>query len=173
MDIIGFLYVSLGSSTAQLHDSLGSRCTCSRSVADFNSQNGDRDWCVYYQRAAFCCAFFYGQKDSTQRIFIKKCFLFAIRSVCHVKRFTTGWQTFHRWCWNRGAEVAETTVKRLLCCGFQCRDETSVSVLMEDMSRSKCFFQVRISGVLYIISICDLYTDSPSYIAKCSDSLGT
>jgi hypothetical protein len=39
---------------------------------------------------------FYGQKDSMQRIFIKKCFLFMVRSVYRVKRFTTGWQTF-RW----------------------------------------------------------------------------
>jgi hypothetical protein len=30
------------------------------------------------------------QKDSTQSIFIKKCFLFMMGSVCHVKWFTTG-----------------------------------------------------------------------------------
>jgi hypothetical protein len=36
---------------------------------------------------------FCGQKDSVQRIFIKKCFLFTVGSVCHVKRFTAGWQT--------------------------------------------------------------------------------
>jgi hypothetical protein len=35
-----------------------------------------------------------------------------------------------------GAEVAETTVKIFLCCG-----------LVEDMSRNKCFFHVRISYV--------------------------
>jgi hypothetical protein len=34
--------------------------------------------------------FFYGQKDSVRRIFIKKCFLFTVGSVCRVKRFTTG-----------------------------------------------------------------------------------
>jgi hypothetical protein len=33
--------------------------------------------------------FFFGQKDSMQRIFIKKCFLFTVGSVCHVKRFAT------------------------------------------------------------------------------------
>jgi hypothetical protein len=38
--------------------------------------------------------FFCGQKDSMQRIFIKKCFLFTVGSACRVKRFTTGWQTF-------------------------------------------------------------------------------
>jgi hypothetical protein len=55
-----------------------------------------------------------------QRIFINKCFLFTVGSVCRVKRFTTEWKTF-RW-WRRDsngdAEVAQTTVKRLLCCGF-------------------------------------------------------
>jgi hypothetical protein len=29
------------------------------------------------------------QRDSMQRIFIKKCFLFTVGSVCHVKQFTT------------------------------------------------------------------------------------
>jgi hypothetical protein len=32
------------------------------------------------------------QKDSMQRIFTKKCFLFTVRTVCRVKRFTTGWR---------------------------------------------------------------------------------
>jgi hypothetical protein len=40
MDVIGSLCVSLGSSTAQLHDILGSRRACSE--AGFSSQNGDR-----------------------------------------------------------------------------------------------------------------------------------
>jgi hypothetical protein len=33
---------------------------------------------------------FGGQKDSMQRIFIKKCFQFTVGSVCRVKQFTTG-----------------------------------------------------------------------------------
>jgi hypothetical protein len=41
MDLIGFLCISLGSSSVQLHDSLGSRCACSCSEAGFSSQNGD------------------------------------------------------------------------------------------------------------------------------------
>jgi hypothetical protein len=40
------------------------------------------------QRSVVC--FFFGQKDSMQRIFIKKYFLFTVGSVCRVKRFTTG-----------------------------------------------------------------------------------
>jgi hypothetical protein len=40
--------------------------------------------------------FFFGaQKVSMQRIFIKTCLLFTVGSVCRVKRFTAGWQTFH------------------------------------------------------------------------------
>jgi hypothetical protein len=56
-----------------------------------------------------------------QRILIKKYFLFTVGSVCRVKRFTTEWQTFCWWRrgWNGGAEVAETTAKRLLCCRFR------------------------------------------------------
>jgi hypothetical protein len=42
MDVIGFLCVSLGSSTVQNHESLGSRRACAGSEDDFCSQNGDR-----------------------------------------------------------------------------------------------------------------------------------
>jgi hypothetical protein len=42
MDVISFLYVSLGSSTVQLCDSLGSKRTCSCSEAGFGTQNGNR-----------------------------------------------------------------------------------------------------------------------------------
>jgi hypothetical protein len=172
MDIVGFLYVSLGSSTVQLHDSLGSKRTCTCSKAGFSSQNGNHAWGVYYQRVALYCAFFFWgggeQKDLVQRIFIKKCFLFMMGSVCHVKCFTTGWQTFHWWRrgWNGGVEVAETLVKRLQCCGFQSTGKAMghVWMLVEDMSRNKCFFQVHISHVLHFISICDLFTDSALYL---------
>jgi hypothetical protein len=42
MDVIGFLCVLLGTSTVQLHDSLGSRRSWACSEAGFSSQNGDR-----------------------------------------------------------------------------------------------------------------------------------
>jgi hypothetical protein len=42
MDVIGFLCVSLGGSTVQLHDSQGSRRPCACSETDFSSQNVDR-----------------------------------------------------------------------------------------------------------------------------------
>jgi hypothetical protein len=42
MDVIGFLCVSLSSSTVQLNDSIGSRRPGACSEADFSSQDGDR-----------------------------------------------------------------------------------------------------------------------------------
>jgi hypothetical protein len=42
MVVIGFLCVSLGSSTVQLHDSLASRRACAWSEACVNTQNGGR-----------------------------------------------------------------------------------------------------------------------------------
>jgi hypothetical protein len=116
MDVLGSLCVWLGSSTAQLRESLGSRRACTCSEAGFSSQNGDRAWGVYYQRSAFCCACLCAKWFNT-RIFIKKCFLFNVGSVCRVKRFTAGWQTFRWW-----REVVETEVRkwlRLPCCGFR------------------------------------------------------
>jgi hypothetical protein len=50
MDVIGFICVSLGSSTAQLHDSPSSRRAQAYSEAGFSSQNGERAWGVYYHQ---------------------------------------------------------------------------------------------------------------------------
>lgn len=36
-----------------------------------------------------------GQKDSIQRVFIKKCFLFTAGSACGIKGLKMGGQTFH------------------------------------------------------------------------------
>jgi hypothetical protein len=88
MDVIRFLYVSLGSSTVQLHDSLGSRRACSCSEVGFSSQNDDRAW-MYYRRAALCWAFLW-TKGLNARLYVKKCYLFTVGSVCRVKRFTAG-----------------------------------------------------------------------------------
>jgi hypothetical protein len=121
MDAIRLLFTSLGSSTVQRHACTGSRCACACSEAGFSSQNGDRAW-GYTTEKQRSVVRFCGQKVSMQRMPIKKCFLFTVGSVCRVKRFTTGWQTFRWWRrgWNGGAEVVETTVKSFLCCGFRC-----------------------------------------------------
>jgi hypothetical protein len=106
-------------------------------------------WGVCYRRAAFYCDFLYGGKDTMERIFIKKCFLFTVGSVCRVKRFTTGWQTFRWWriSWNGGGEVAEW----LRVSTQWSNDGTSVSMLVEDMSRNKCFFFSRFEYHMFYV----------------------
>jgi hypothetical protein len=42
MDVIGFLCVSVGSNTGQLHDSQDSKRACACLEAGFNSKNSDR-----------------------------------------------------------------------------------------------------------------------------------
>jgi hypothetical protein len=61
---------------------------------------------------------------------------------------------------HRGVEVAETTVKRLLCRGFRRTGKamgTGLSVLVEDMSRNKYFFQVRMSRFAFYIHLWPIY----------------
>ena len=58
--------------------------------------------------------------------------------------------------------MAETSVLRVST--YSQSDGTSVSVFEEAMSRDKRFSKVRISNVLHSMSICDLLTDSPSYM---------
>jgi hypothetical protein len=54
---------------------------------------------------------FCGQKESMQRIFIKKRFLFTVGSVCRVSLFTAGGKRFAD---NGGEEMAETRVKKFM-----------------------------------------------------------
>jgi hypothetical protein len=177
MDIIGFLYVCLGSSTVQLHYILGSRRACACSEAGFSSQNGDRAWGVYYQRAAFCCAFFYflwakglHAKDVHKEmlpIYGGKCL--SCKAVHNwVERFSQG-----RLKVTDDARpgcpfeiMAETTVKRILCCGFWHTGKAMGQVYQcwwRICREINVLFQVWISHVLCYISICDLFTDSPLY----------
>jgi hypothetical protein len=55
-----------------------------------------------------------------QRIFIKKYFLFLVGSVCREKQFKTRLRKTFTYDAQPSVEVAEITVKRLLCCWFQC-----------------------------------------------------
>jgi hypothetical protein len=118
MDVIDFLCVSLGSSIVQLHESLGSRRACARSEIGFSNQNGDRALGVYYPKAGFCCAFFFGggQKDSVQRIFIKTCFLFMVGSVCRVSGSQLGRETWQIFRWSRSRWDSS---QKLLYCEFR------------------------------------------------------
>jgi hypothetical protein len=57
----------------------------------------------------------------------------------------------------------ETTVQRLLCCGFRRTGKAMWQVSMSvEMSRTKRFFQVRMSHVSHFMSICDLFIDPRS-----------
>jgi hypothetical protein len=62
MHVIGFLGVSLGSSTAQLHDSLGSLCTCSEpgSVVTMATM---LEMCTTKEKHSVVLFFFCWQKD--------------------------------------------------------------------------------------------------------------
>jgi hypothetical protein len=82
MDVICFLYISLGSSTVQLHYRL---------VLIVKMATLFEECITEEQRSVMR---FYEQKNSMQRTFIKKCVLFPVGSVSRIKRFTTGWQTF-------------------------------------------------------------------------------
>jgi hypothetical protein len=72
MDVIGFLCLSLGNSTVQLLDGLGSRRACAYSEAGFSSQSSECAWGVYYQ-AVFCCQLFLWARgfnaDRTENVF--------------------------------------------------------------------------------------------------------
>jgi hypothetical protein len=66
-----------------------------------------------------------------------------------------------------GAEVSETTVERLLCCGFQRTGKAmgqAYQCLWRIRREINVFPQVRMSYVLCVISILDLFTNSPLYI---------
>jgi hypothetical protein len=122
VDVIGCLCVSLGSSTVQLHDNIGSRRACACSEAGFSSKNVDRAWGICYRRAAFCCEFFlWANGLSAKDIHKEMIYFYGGKYFCRVKWFITGWHTFRWWRrgWNGGAKFAETIVKRLLCWGFR------------------------------------------------------
>jgi hypothetical protein len=82
MDVIGFLCVTLFSSTDQLHDSLvaGSHAHVQRLVSVVKMVTV-LEGCTTEEQCSFVCVF-YGQKNTVQRIFMKKCFLFMMGSVC-------------------------------------------------------------------------------------------
>jgi hypothetical protein len=149
MDVIGFLCVSLGSSRVQLHDSLGSRRACACSVAGFSSQNGDRVWGVLHRIAAFCFVFLW-VKDLNAKDIHRETFPVYSRKRLPCKAVHNWVEKFSQErsedsdSARPGAEVAATGVLRV---------STSVSALVEVMSRNKYFVQLRISHTLRFISI--------------------
>jgi hypothetical protein len=90
------------------------------------------------------------------------------------------WQTFRWWRgWNRGAEVAEITVKDFCAARFDAlvkRWDKCINVGGRYVGK-QCFFPGSISHVLRFICISDLFTGSPSYrfethmsLFNCDDS---
>jgi hypothetical protein len=112
-----------------------------------------------------------GQNDLMRRIFIKKYFLFAMGSVCRVKRFTTGSRNSLKDV--RKSQMLPDEVRKWLrqqskdfcAAGFDAMGQ--VYRCWWTISREINFFiQFRISYILRFISICDLFTDSSSYLHK-------
>jgi hypothetical protein len=107
-----------------------------------------------------------------QMIFIKKCFLFAMGSVCRVKRFTTGSKIslkdvrksqmipdlLLKWLRQQSKDFYAADFDALVKRWVKC-----ISVGGGYVEKQMFFFQVRISHILRFISTCDLFTDSPSY----------
>jgi hypothetical protein len=83
MAVMGFRHVSLGSSTVQLHDSLGSRRACAYSETGLGSQKGERVRGMYYRRTALCCPSFVGKRT--------KCKGLSQRNVSSLQ-----WEAFSR-----------------------------------------------------------------------------
>jgi hypothetical protein len=104
MVVIGVLYVSLCSSTVQIHDSLGSRRACACSDADFSNQNGNRRTAVY-------CAFLWA-KGLTAKDIHKE--MFPVNSRKCLSR-----KEVHNWAEKLGKHFAydeefETEVRKWL-----------------------------------------------------------
>jgi hypothetical protein len=169
MDVICFLCVTLGSSTVQLHESLGIRRVRACSEARFNSENGDSVWRVQYRRAAFCCDLSWA-KELDAKKFVKDMF------PVHDGKYLSS-KAVHNWVKKFSqrrskaaddTEMAETTVKRLLSWGFprtrKAMGLLRISMLVENMSRKISPAPFRISHVLCFISICVLFADYPSSV---------
>jgi hypothetical protein len=123
MDVLGFLCVSLSSSTIQLHNILGSICACTCSEAGFSSQNGD---CHSTEEQRSVVRFLWAKgldaKDVHKEMFPVyggKC---LSRKAVHnwVKKFSHGHLKVADDV-RPGAEVAETTVQRLYAVDFDAR----------------------------------------------------
>jgi hypothetical protein len=90
--------------------------------AGFSSQNGHRARGFYYRRAVFSCAFSVGKGLNAMDILMfpvygGKC---LSRKAVHnwVEKISRGRLKVADDA-RQGAEMAETTVKRLVCCGFR------------------------------------------------------
>jgi hypothetical protein len=119
---------------------------------------------------------FCGKNDSMQNIFINKCFLFTVGSVCHVKRFTTAPLKNH--LSGKSFAVEEETEmwvrkwlrqqpKDFCAAGFDAlvkQWDKCINVGGGYVEKLMFFLGSNITCfTLRFISICDLFTDCPSY----------
>jgi hypothetical protein len=123
MDVIGFIYVPLGSSTVQLHDSLGSRYACSCSEAGFSSRTATvlEGYTTEEQSSAvFFCWKGLNAKDIHIEIFPLYGGECLSPKAVHngVEKFSEGRSKVADDV-RPVAEVAQMTVKIHLCCGFR------------------------------------------------------
>jgi hypothetical protein len=98
MDVTRFLCVSLGSSTVQFHDSIGSLRACECSEAGFSSRNGGRSWGVCYRRAASVVRFLWEKGLSAKDIHND---VSCLRWECLSRK------AVHKWVEKRGKGFAD------------------------------------------------------------------
>jgi hypothetical protein len=101
---------------------------------------------------------FCGQKDTMQRIFIRKCFLFMAGSFYCVKRFTTRLQRFdddeetetemRKWLRQESNDFNSTDFDAMIT-----RLDIRINVGRGYVEKKYFFFKVRISHVLHFTSI--------------------
>jgi hypothetical protein len=141
IDVIGFLCVPLGSSTVQLHDSLGRRRVCACSEADFSSQNGDSAWGVSYRREAFSCAFLWVKGLNAKDIHKE---MFPVYGGKCLSR-----KAVHNW--------VDKFSQRRLKVADEARPCAKVAETVEDMSRNTCFPSSIITCFAFYIHLWHIY----------------
>jgi hypothetical protein len=162
IDIIGFICGSLCSSTVQLHDSVGSRCT----EAGFNSQIAEHASGVYYWRAAFCFAFLWAKGCNAKDVYKEMFPVYIGKHLLHkaVRNWVADFSLMmKRLKWRCGS--AWDNSQKLMWCGFLCTGKAMGQVYQ---CWWRIFWEINVYSrfeyhVLRFVSICDLFIYSPSY----------
>jgi hypothetical protein len=95
---------------------------------------------MYYRRAFLYFEFISERKDSMHKMFIRKCYLFTVGSVCRVKRFTAESRNSRKDV--RKSQILDQVALLaavLRVSTYWESGRTSVSVLVEGMARSNLF----------------------------------
>jgi hypothetical protein len=178
MNVIGFLCVSLCSSINLLHNSLGSRraCACWQAgsvvqIATVFAKHTTEEQSYLVCVCVCVCVFFFADKITQCKDLHKEMFPVYGWNWLSSKAVQPWWETFRlrRRGWNRGEEVTETTVKRLLWCGFRRTGKATGQVyqrwwrIRREISHVFFFSGFEYHMFYVSISICDIFTDSPSY----------